>query len=262
MKKIWLGLAGVVVVIMAVVGLAGCNGSGALAGDVSGININLNPQQQGLWVSGEGKVTAVPDLAIINLGIESQEVTVAEAQAKASEAMDKVMQALKDQGIDEKDIQTLYFTIDRVTKWVETVPGEGKEEVIGYRVTNTVTAKLRQVGKAGAVIDAVVAAGGDLTRVNNIGFTVDDPQPYYEQARVKAVEYARAKAQQLADKSGVELGKVTYLTENSYFPGPIYRNYAMGDIAVPAPVPAIETSISAGQLEITTNVQIAYEIID
>jgi uncharacterized protein len=261
MKKIWVALVGVVI-ILAVAGLAGCTTGGALAGDVSGIDINLNPQQQGLWVSGEGKVTAVPDVAIINLGIESQEVTVAEAQAAAAEAMDRVMQALKDQGIDEKDIQTQYFNIERVTKWVELVPGEGKEEVIGYRVTNTVTAKLRQVEKAGTVIDAVVAAAGDLIRVNNIGFTVDNPQPYYEQARDKAVEYARAKAQQLADKAGVALGKITYMTENSYFPGPIYRNYAMGDSGVPAPVPAIETAISAGELEITTNVQIAYEILD
>ncbi len=113
MKKIWLGVA-VVLAVLAVVGLAGCTAQGsALSGDVSGLNVNLNSQQQGLWVSGEGKVTATPDVAIMTLGIESQETSVADAQAKAAAAMDKVMQALKDQGIADKDIQTQYFNIER-----------------------------------------------------------------------------------------------------------------------------------------------------
>lgn len=259
MNKIWLAVVGVVV-ILAVAGLAGCSARGAMAGD-SGVNVNLNPQQQGIWVSAEGKVTAVPDIAILNLGVEAQETTVAEAQAAATEAMDKVVQALKDQGIDDKDIQTQYFNINQVTRWVERFPEEGKNEVIGYRVTNTVSAKVREVEKAGAVIDAVVAAGGDLTRINNIGFTIDEPRPYFEQARELAIEYAQAKAEQLADETGVNLGKVTYITESSYNPGPYYRtitNYSLGDSAIPAP--AIETAISAGELEITATVQIAYAI--
>ncbi len=259
MNKIWLAVVGVVL-ILAVAGLAGCSAGGALAGDVFGVNINLNPQQQGLWVSAEGKVTAVPDIAILNLGVEAQETTVAEAQAAATEAMDKVVQALKDQGIDDKDIQTQYFNITNVTRWVEQFQNEGKEEVIGYRVTNTVTAKVREVEKAGDVIDAVVAAGGDLIRINNIGFTIDDPRPYYEQARDEAVEYAAAKAEQLADKAGINLGKVTYMTESNYFPGPIYRNYSIADSALGVPAPAIDTAISAGELEITTVIQMAYAI--
>jgi hypothetical protein len=262
MKKIWLAVVGVVI-ILAVAGLAGCTAEGgALAGDVSGINVNVNPQQQGIWVNAEGKVTAVPDVVILNLGIESLKPTVAEAQAAATEAMDRVIQALKDQGIAEKDIQTQYFNISEDRRWVEPRPGEiGKEEVVGYRVTNTVTAKVRKVDTAGAVIDAIVTAGGDLTRINSIGFTVDEPRPYYEKAREQAIEYARAKAEQLADKSGVTLGKITYITENSYFPGPIYRNYSMGDSGMGVPAPeAIKTAISAGELEISANVQIAYAI--
>lgn len=260
MKKIWLGVA-VVMAVIAVVGLAGCTAQGsALSGDVSGLNINLSSQQQGLWVSGEGKVTATPDVAIMTLGIESQETSVADAQAKAAAAMDKVMQALKDQGIADKDVQTQYFNIERITGWVEPTPEKGKEETIGYRVTNTVVAKLRDVSKAGTVIDAVIAAGGDLARVNSIAFTVDDPTPYYAQARDQAVQYAQQKAQQLASKAGFTLGKVTYMTENNYFPGPIYRNFSMAEGGVAVPAPTIDTSISAGELEITTTIQMAYEI--
>ncbi len=86
-------------------------------------------------------------------------------------------------------------------------------------------AKLRDVVKPGAVIDAVIAAGGDLTRVNSIAFTVDDPTTVLRAgAGQGGCRYAQQKAQQLASKAGFNLGKVTYMTENNYFPGPIYRN--------------------------------------
>ena len=134
-----------------------------------------------------------------------------------------------------------------------------QEIVIGYRVTNMVTAKIRDVGKAGTVIDAVAAAGGDLTRINSIGFTVDDPSTYYEEARQKAVADADAKAKQLADLAGVKLGKPTYISESSYMPGPIYRQDL---VAKAAAAPAVTTPISPGEMEITMNVQLAYAILD
>lgn len=252
MKKIWLGVAAVI--ILAVVGLAGCTGQ---SGDISGLNVNLNNQQQGLWVSGEGKVTAVPDVAILNLGIQAREASVAQAQAEASQAMDKVIQALKDNGVAEKDIQTQNFSIQKVTQWNN---DKQIEVVLGYQVTNTVIAKVRQVDGTGSVIDAAAAAGGDLIIVNDIGFSVDDPAPYQAQARVKAVADAAAKAKQLAETAGVTLGNPTYITENSYIPGPIYRSAAM-DAGGAAPAP-ITVPISPGELEITSNVQIAYAISD
>lgn len=250
MKKIWLSIAGAVLILV-VVGLVGC-GSGTPSN--GNVNVNLNGQQEGIWVNGEGKVTAVPDVAIISLGIEAQELTVAEAQAKAAEAMDKVMKALENAGIDRKDIQTQYFNIQKVTRWDN---DKQNEVVIGFRVTNTVTAKVRDVTKAGTTIDAVVAAGGDLTRINSVGFTVDNPASYQEQARVKAVNDAVAKAKKLADTAGVKLGKPTFITENSYIPGPIYRDMAAAEGA-PAPV----TPINPGEMEITANVQIAYSIAE
>jgi uncharacterized protein YggE len=256
MKKIWLGVA-VVLAALAVMGLAGCTSGGALAGDVSGVNVNLNNQQQGLWVSGEGKVTAVPDVAILNLGIQARESSVAQAQAEASQAMDKVIQALKDNGVAEKDIQTQNFSIQKVTQWDN---DKQVEVLLGYQVTNTVVAKVRTVNNAGPVIDAAAAAGGDLIIVNNIGFNVDDPSPYQAQAREKAVADAAAKAKQLAATAGVTLGNPTYITENSYVPGPIYRSaMESGGAAVPVPT---TVPISPGELEITSNVQIAYAISD
>ena len=252
MKKIWLIAIGAVLLV-GVVLLAGCNSE---IGTPGGVNVNLNSQQQGIWVSGEGKVTAVPDIAMLNLGIEAQEEDVAAAQVNASAAMDQVMQALEDQGIASEDIQTIYFNITEVTSWDSF---KETQEVIGYRVTNTVSVKVREVEKAGAIIDAVVAAGGNMIRINSITFTVDDPSPYYEQARQLAIGYAKAKAEQLASETGISLGNVTYISESSYTSSSYYRNYVMED-AVVIPAPAIEAPISVGQLDITATVQIAYDI--
>jgi len=167
--------------------------------------------------------------------------------------MDRVMDALNTNGVAEKDIQTQYFNISQITRWDD----ENQQEiVIGYRVTNTVTAKIRDVTKAGIVIDAVALAGGDLTRVNYISFSVDDPTRYHDEARDKAMADARGKAEQLASLAGVKLGKPTYISESSYSP-PVYR-----EVPVEPVVPAPATPISPGEMEITLNVQVVYSIID
>ncbi len=250
MKKTWLVVIGAAL-LLGVVVLAGC--SNGVDGTLE-LKGNLNSQQEGIWVNGEGKVTAVPDVAVLRVGVEAREDTVAEAQDEAKVAMDNVIKALKDEGVADKDVQTQYFNIQKVTRW----DNDKQQEIfLGYRVTNVVTAKIRDVAKAGTVIDAVAVAGGDLTRVDSISFTIDDPTPYREQARKLAVAAAAAKAKTLAEVADVKLGKATYISESSYIPGPIYR----GDmIAMAESAPAMETPISPGEMEITTNVQIAYEI--
>jgi uncharacterized protein YggE len=255
MKKIWLGVIGVVLVLV-VAGLTGCSTDGVqFTGGSLELKGSLNSQQEGIWVSGEGRVAAVPDVAILRLGIEAQEATVADAQERAAGAMKKVMDALEDQDVDEKDIQTQQFSIRRITRWDD---DEQQEVITGYRVTNMVTAKIRDVENAGTVIDVVAAAGGDLTRIDSISFTVDDPSEYYNEARELAVKDAAAKAKVLADVAGVKLGKPTYISESSYVPSAVYRTDAvMAEAAFQE-----ETPISAGEMEITLNVQLAYAIAD
>jgi len=184
MKKKWLLAAGLVLVIVAV-GLVGCGPGNTALGEIE--NLNISNQQEGIWVSGQGKVTAVPDIAILQLGIEAQATSVAGAKTQADEAMDKVQKALTENGIADEDIQTQYFNIYRVTKWDRDTD---EEIVVGYRVTNMVKAKIRDIDKAGTIIDAVAEAGGDLTRIDNISFTIDDPSAYYEEAREKAMDEA------------------------------------------------------------------------
>jgi uncharacterized protein YggE len=110
----------------------------------------------------------------------------------------------------------------------------------------------------GAIIDAVAVAGGDLTRIDGISFTVEDPSPYLDQARVEAMADAASKAEQLAEMAGVELGKATYIVENTAYPYPVRQNLYEGVAAAPA----METPISPGELEISLNVQIAYAILN
>ena len=262
MKKMWLAVAGAVVLILAVVGVAGCNGDSGvtLASSNGELKLSLNSQQDGIWVSGTGKVYATPDIAVLRLGVEVQKPTVAEAQAEAQVAMDRIMEALKAQGIDEKDIQTQYFNVQKVSEWDKVYEnGESREIIIGFRVMNVVSAKIRDVEKAGEVIDAVAVAGGDSTRIDSISFTIDDPSPYYEEAREEAVKYAKAKAEQLAEAAGVKLGKLAYITENSYMPT---SNYYSRDMVMAESAGGMSTSISAGEMEVTTSVQMAYAIAD
>ena len=250
MKAKWWIILSLVIVL--VVGSIGCvPGGGQQVISVS------TQQSTGIWVTGRGEVMVVPDIAMLTLGIEAQEEDVATAQAEASAAMDSVMQALTGQDIASEDIQTVYFNITEVTRWDNVTD---TQEVIDYRVTNTVSVKVREVEKAGEVIDAVVAAGGNMIRINSITFTVDDPQPYYEQARELAIGYAKAKAEQLASETGISLGNVTYISESSYSYSSNYRVYGMED-AIAIPAPTVVAPISVGQLEITATVQIAYDIV-
>ena len=261
MKKIWLAITCIVALAL-VVGLTGCNAETPAvlaAEDLSNVVINVSSQQEGIWVNGTGKVSVTPDVAILSVGVEVQDVTVAAAQEKASQAMDSVIEALKDQGVKEEDIQTQQFNIRKISDWEIVYPEGGeKEEIVGYRITNIVTAKVKDIETVGTVIDAVAVAGGDYIRIDSIGFTVDDPQPYYEEARAQAVEYAKAKAEQLAELSDVTLGKPTYISESTYYPSPNYLRSSI-DYAGES-VPAVETSISPGELEITATVQMAFDI--
>jgi hypothetical protein len=254
MKRNLLLVGGVVVVALALVlSLVGFSACGEGPTNIG--TVDINSQQEGLWVTGEGKVTVTPDLATLYLGVEAKAETVAEAQSQAAEAMENVMTALTDSGIDDDDIQTQYFSIYPDTRWDD----ENNEEIVtGYQVTNMVTVEVRDIDNVGAIIDAVAAAGGDFIRISNVTFSVEDSSEYYEEVRAEAMADAKDKAEQLADLADVELGKPTYISEGSVYTPVIYRDVEM---AVPAPV-EYPTSISPGELDITLSVQVAYAIED
>jgi len=252
MEKLKGNLGVVAIALVAVVATAAFAGCQAPT-SVSGPDINIGGQQEGIWVNGTGEVQATPDIAVINIGVQAQAPTVAEAQEQASLAMDNVMASLKADGIADKDIKTTSYNIWQQSRWD---PDNQEEIVTGYEVSNSVEVTVRNVTDAGEIIDGVVKAGGDNIRVNGIRFEVDDPSQYLEQAREKAVADAKAKAQQLADLADVKLGKPTYVSEGSYVPV-VYsaRDYAMEEAQAAGAPP-----ISAGETTITATVQIVYDI--
>jgi uncharacterized protein YggE len=247
-KKLLLSVG--LVLVLVIVGLAGCSSGGINQREVIE-EINVGTQQDGIWVSGTGKVTAVPDVAILSLGVEAQAITVAEAQAQAIEAMNAVMDALDNYGVALKDIKTQYYNIYPVRTW-----DDGNETLIGYRITNAVTVKIRQVENIGGIIDAVTVAGGDHTRISNISFAVDDQSAYKVEARDKAITDAKAKAEQLAELAGVTLGKPTYIAESDDYNPVLYRDFDLME----GSSTAATTSISPGEAEISLTVQMSYSI--
>lgn len=254
-------LAGSLALIIIAIGTAGCESisppSPAGAPSFSG-SLFFNQQSTGIWVSGTGEVTLTPDIASLEVGVETQEVSVSQAMDRASEAMDRIMAALEENDVAEKDIRTRRFRIRQRTQWDDV---RQQEVIIGYQVTNEVIAKIRDIDKVGDIIDAVVAAGGDYTRIDDLNFYVDDPTPYYEEAREKAMADAEAKAKHLADLSNVKLGKVTYVSEGVTSPIVSEMVIEMPPMPAPAPAPAITVPpISAGETEIQLTVQVAYSI--
>jgi len=252
MKRGLLLVIGLMLVLVTL-GAVGC--TSMFGSDETGVVNPINSQQDiGIWVTGVGKVAVVPDVAVLSLGVETQEATVAEAQQKTAEAMDAVMNVLDSYNIEEKDIQTQQYSIQPVYSWDD---NKRQQTLIGYRVTNTVIVKIRDIDDAGGIIDAAVATGGDYTRINSIYFTVDEPEACYEEARNKAMADAKDKAEQLAHLGGVKLGKPTYINEYSGYVSPpgVYRDY---DVAESSAVP--ETAISPGETEIQLTVQVVYSI--
>ena len=213
-----------------------------------------SPEGRSIHVNGSGSVTGEPDIASLYLGVSVEKKTVEEAREAAATAMTAVIDALKANGIAENDIQTENFSIYPQYDWTE----EGRV-LRGYRVNNSVRAKVRDLETLSDIIDDAAGAGGDIVVVNSIQFMIEDPTPLQAQARALAVKNAEAKAQTLAEASGVMLGKPITITETSHAAGPpiAYAEAAEFDVAddgARSPTP-----IQAGELTVTINVTLVYE---
>ena len=205
----------------------------------------------GITVMAQGKATGKPDLAMITIGVETRN---AEARAAAEENDDRmadVMAAILELGVAEEDIQTVDYSVRAEIDW-----DDDERRVIGYVVSNSVMLKLREVDKAGDVLDAVTEAGAN--NIYGIQFTFDDPAVLREEARAEAMAQARDKAEALAQLAGVGLGKPRYINESfmespPFYLEPIYAAAERGMGGGAAPV-------QPGQLEVAVQVQITFDI--
>jgi uncharacterized protein YggE len=218
-------------------------------------NVTVSPSEStGIAVSGTGTVTVVPDIALLNLGVEVTRDTVAEARSDAADAMQAIRDSLEDNGVEERDIQTQFFNIFPQYDFRR---DDDTPRIIGFTVNNQVQVKVREIDDVSRVLDEAIDAGGDNVRVNNVSFTVDEPEQFLDEAREEAVADARTRAEQLAELSGVELGAVRTISEafGGGPPVPLARLEAAADFGGGAPTP-----IGPGEAEITLTVNVVFEI--
>jgi uncharacterized protein len=188
-------------------------------------------------VTGEATVSVAPDLAQIDGGVTSDGKTAREASEANNAAMGKVLLALKGAGIEEKDYQT-----SRLSLQPQYAPNRtGSSPITGYRASNRVTIRLRDVTKVANVIDVLVSAGAN--DIGGINFTVSQPSKHLDEAREKAVADARRKAEIFAKAAGVTLGEPLSISEEGA-PAPMFRGKMAAPMAAGAPVAQGEETLS------------------
>lgn len=208
------------------------------------------PPLRTVTVTGSGKTTLTPDLAYISIGVHTENKDATEAVASNNSQSQKVADALKSFKIDAKDIQTTNFSIYPRQEYDPT----GKPLGITFVVDNTVYVTLRDIDQVGEVLDAAVQAGANS--INGIQFDVADRTEALSLARQAAVADARVQAEELADAAGVTLGPVQTITSYSSYPVPIEAKSG----AIMMDAAAVSVPISPGQMILTVDVNIVYQI--
>ncbi len=188
-------------------------------------------------VTGEANVSVPPDLALVEGGVTSEAKTAREASDANNTAMGKVLQALKAAGIDPKDMQTSRLSLQPQSAANRT----GLPAITGYRASNRVTIRVRDVTKVANVIDTLVGAGAN--EIGGINFMVSQASKLLDEARDKAVADARRKAEIYAKAAGVTLGGPLSISEEGS-PGPSYRGRMSAGMVAAAPVAQGEETLS------------------
>jgi len=220
-----------------VTGLAYAAGNGDIA-----YTINVN---------GSGVATSQPDVADVRFGVESINANASEAVSENTTKMKAVMEAIKALGIEDKDIQTVDYSM-----WVEQVYDPERGVPTGemrYHINNQVNVKLYDISLVGQLLENVLKAGANT--VGGITFGVDDPTVLQAQAREQALKQARARAEELASGLGVKVGKVHQVSEYSsgVASAPMaMRVEGMGGGDMP---------IASGSYNVTVDVQVVFDII-
>lgn len=203
-----------------------------------------------LTVDGFGQAFGAPDMARVQLGVQTSSTDVLEAYNAANSAIEQVIAALIAQGIAEQDIQTTGLYLYQETPY-NPETGQPSETPI-YRVQNSLNVTVRDVATVGSVISTGVGAGANT--INGLSFSIADPAALAEQAREAAIADARQRAEQLASLTGVTLGSPTIIVETAAAQPPIAFDMAqMGLGGGGAPV-------QQGQLTVSVQVRVTFTI--
>lgn len=217
------------------------------------INSVVTQKTDMFTVSGEGKVTVVPDTGIVDLGITSNKSTVKAAQAEANTVIMNINKAVRDLGVAEKDLKTSNYSV-----YPQYDYQNGGNRITGYQVTASLTVTIREIDKINDVVDAATANGANT--VGGIQLTVDETaqKKLLQQAREEAVQEAKEKAASLARAAGISLGKLVNVVETptNEFPRPMM--YAK-EAVMNAGGADSATQIQPGSTDIVTSVTLFYE---
>ena len=227
------------------------NNASAQEGKVDGTGISVGDQPR-ISVRGSGAVSARPDMASLQIGVSIQNPSLDAAQSEAASKMDALVQQLKDAGIDEKDINTTQYNVEPVMDYRD---GQSPT-VTGFRVTNVVDVKVRDLSKASKLIDGLVKSGANT--IYGLSFGFSDPSALMKQAREAAVKDAREKAEQLAVLNGVALGSVLVVDDaGANLPTPAFETKVANSMAQDA---SALPPINPGQQEVRVEVSVVYGI--
>lgn len=217
---------------------------------------NDKPQNT-ISISAEGKVKAVPDIAMVSLGVTSQGDTANAVQTDSATKINKIIEFVKSLGIKKEDITTQQASINPRYDY-----RDGANKIVGYESTQIVSVKIRGVDKDASVVGKLME-GATLNGANQVygsQFAFDDPDNLRQQARELAIKKAKEKATELAKAAGLSLGKVVSVSESSGFsPGPIpyaadaYMGKGGGGISV---APSVET----GTQDIVESMTVVFEL--
>lgn len=209
------------------------------------------PEKKIITVVGQGEAKGVPDQARVNVGVDVFEPEVSQAVEKNEATIQAIMQALAGLGIAQEDIQTSNYSLYAEQRYGD----QGAEGISGYRVSNQVSVTIRDIARVSEVLEAVINAGAN--NIYGVEFILSETGTLESQARESALADAENRATELAQMSGVELGGILAISEVINPIAPIYR-YGMGGGAEAAAAPA--PSISPGQISVSTQVQVTYEL--
>ena len=207
-------------------------------------------------VSATGEVYASPDLALTTFSVVTEAEAVDSAISQNAEKMNAVIDYIKGQEVEDKDLKTTSFNIYPRYEWYEKgtcVPPcpSGRRVLVGYEVRQSLQVKIRNMENIGQIIQGTTNKG--VNQVSNLQFTIDNQDELKNQARAQAVENAKTKAKTLASQLGVKLVKITSFSESAAFP----RYYGLeGSVAMGGGAPQIEP----GENKIEVTVSITYEI--
>jgi uncharacterized protein YggE len=207
-----------------------------------------NRARDGVLVSGTGEVMGRPDTLVAEFGAEATAASVDDALARADRALGRITDTLKKGGVDEADLQTA--SVDVYPQY-----SDDGQRVTGYQAQQQLTVTFRDVDAAGRLISRAVSAGGDAARLSGLSFRIDDDSALLADARRKAFDDAKSKAELYGDAAGRGLGRVVSVTETvqgNDTPYPMSSYYAARDAA------KADVSLQPGQQQLSVTVTVEW----